>query len=362
MRRLLLFPALLAAACGSAPKPVPQDRVILEPSRKPTGTPKQPPDWFDREIEAAAEDLRAGRLEEGLARVRGAKAEGPSGDDALDLDDLMRRLNQAVLELPTLDATVVPERDPIAFGDPVRITVRLHNPGRRTVRVPVRDKPAPASARGISPHPPTPPSTALFVLDVVRTEYDVNARVVTLRRQVHHPLGRDLELPPGATTEIVFTVDDAGNERPLDGFRTYVVSGQMRAAVIELGGLRRYEALRIRAGTLRAFRPNFEHLADDPTRRVRQAIEARAPTHLLTAAALVPVGERREAVEALVASLRGGGPMDFAAFSALAYLTNADLGTDANAWRSWWSRVREHYFDAPIGEGPGEGPRFAGAR
>jgi hypothetical protein len=196
----------------------------------------------------------------------------------------------------------------------------------------------------------------------VRTEYDVNARVVTSRKQVHHPLRKDLELPPGGVTEIVFTIEGAGNERPLEGFRTYAVGGQLRAAVVELGGLRRYEALKLATGTVRSFRPNYDHLKDDPVRRVAQAIERQAPTHLLTAAALVPPERRGEAVETLVGSLKGGGPMDFAAYAALAYLTNAGLGSDADAWRAWWTRVRGHYFDVPDGEGRGEGPRFTGAR
>lgn len=356
MRRLLFFSALLVAACGSAPKPVPQERVIIQP-KKPQGAPRKPPEWFDKEIALAEEDLRAGRLEEGLARIYRARDERPAGDDALDLEDLLRRFNRAVLDLPTLEVTVQAEREPIVFGDPVRVAVRFRNAGARTVRVPVRAK-APGPPATLGTRPPPEVSSALFVLDVVRTEYDVNARVVTSRKQLHHPLRRDLELPPGAVTEVVFTIDGAGNEKPLEGFRTYAVGGQLRAAVVEVGGLRRYEALSIRTGTLRSFRPNYEHLGDDPVRRLGQALERQAPTHLLTAAALVPRGKRGEAVDALVGTLRGGGPMDFAACSALAYLTNAGLGTDADAWRAWWSRVRERYFEGSDGEGSGEGPRF----
>jgi hypothetical protein len=358
VRRLLLFPALLAAACGTASQPVSRDRVVIEPKR-PTGTPRQPPEWFDREITAANEELRAGKLEEGLARVYRAREENPAPEDAADLEDLLRRFNRAVLDLPTLDVSVQAEREPIVFGDPVRIAVRLHNPGTRTVRVPLKQRRASPSA---SPGARVPPDTsrALFVLDVVRTEYDVQAQVVMSKKQVHHELRRDLDLPPGATTEIVFTIEGAGNERPLDGFRTFAVGGQLRAAVVEVGGLRRYEGLRIRTGTLRSFRPNYEHLSDDPVARVGMAIERQAPTHLLTAAALVSRARRGEVVEMLVRSLKGGGPMDFAAYGALQYLTNAGLGNDAGAWRAWWPRVREHYFDEPDGEGPGEGPKFTG--
>jgi hypothetical protein len=205
-----------------------------------------------------------------------------------------------------------------------------------------------------------PPRTSptVFVLDVVRTEYDVRAHVVSSKRQVHYPLRKDVDLPPGGSAEITFTVPDAGNDRPLDGFRTFDVSGELRASVVELGRLRRFDAIRIRPAALRAFRENWEHLADDPVRRVRQALEKGAPLHLLTAAALAPRGSRREAVDALIGSLRGGGAMDFAAYAGLEYLTNAGLGLDADAWRAWWPRVREHYFEEATEEGPREGPRF----
>jgi hypothetical protein len=154
-------------------------------------------------------------------------------------------------------------------------------------------------------------------------------------------------------------VEEAGNDRPLDGFRTFTVGGHLRAGAIELDGLRRYEAIRMRPGTLRSFRPNYEHLAEGPVQRVRQALERNAPLHLLTAVALVPPQGRGEAVDALVGSLRGGGPMDLCAFACLEYLTNVDLGRDADAWRAWWSRVRDRFFDEPDGEGRGEGPTFA---
>lgn len=344
MRRLLLFPVLAVAACSTPEPQVSHDQVVIATRKKPAGKPKQTPEWFQREIDAAAEDLREGRIEEGLERVVRAREQDPAGGNAADLDELLRLLNQAVLDLPTLVASVEPARDPISFGDPVRVTVRLANPGTRTVRV----RAAPPKG-----------SKTLFVLDVLRTEYDVRAHVVSSRRQVHCPLREDLDLPPGATTEIVFTVEGAGNDEPLEGFRTFTVGGQLRAGAVELGKLRRYEAIRLKPGTLRSFRPNYEHLQGDPVARLKQAFERNAPLHLLTAAALVPATSRREAVDTLVGALQGGGPMDFAAFACLEYLTNVQLGRDADAWRAWWSRVRDRYFDAPEEEGPGEGPKFA---
>lgn len=343
MRRLAFFPVLLFAACGTSEPKVSEERVVLGMA-KPAGKPKQAPEWFHAEIEAAWEDLRAGRLEEGLKRVVHARAQDPDGDDLADLDDLLRRFNQAVLDLPTLAVSVEPFRDPVVFGDPVRVRIRIANNGPRRVRVRAR---------------PAKGSPTLFLLDVIRTEFDIRAQVVRSRQQVHVPLRKDLDLPPRATTEIVLDVEGAGNDRPLDGFRTFAVGGQLRAGAIELDGLRRYDAIRIKSGTLRSFRPNYEHLATDPVARIRQAFERSAPVHLLTAVALVPPAGRRDAVDALVAGLQGAGPMDLCAFGCLEYLTNAELGRDADAWRAWWSRVRDRFFAEGEGaSGDREKPRF----
>ena len=255
MRRLLLFPALVLAACRAPERPVSQDKVVIDNAR-PAGRPKQSPEWFEEQIAAAWDDLRAGRIEEGLRRVVHARAQDPAEEELADLDDLLRRFNQAVLDLPTLAIAIESERDPIVFGEPVRVRVRIRNDGPRRVRVRAR---------------PAKGSPTLFLFDVLRTEYDIRAQVVQSRLQVHYPLRRDLDLPPRATTEIVVTVSGAGNDRPLDGFRTFTVGGRFRAGAIELDGLRRYEAIRMEPGTVRAFRPNYEHLAEDPVRRVRQA-------------------------------------------------------------------------------------------
>jgi hypothetical protein len=343
MGRLLFFSLLLAAACGTSGPEVSHERVVIGTAR-PAGKPKKPPEWFDEQIDAATEDLRAGRLEEGLKRVVAAKAQNPEEGDLADLDDLLRRLNRAVLDLPTLEVSVEPEKDPIVFDEPVRVRIKLRNPGSRTVRVRARPK------KG---------SRSIFVIDCLRTEYDVRAQVVRSRRQVHIPLPQDVELPPRATTEIVLVVEGAGNDRPLEGFRTFLVGGQLRAGAIELDGLRRYEAVRMSPGTVRSFRPNYEHLKEDPVARVKQALERSSPIHLLTATALVPPEGRAEAVDALVGALEGAGPMDLSAIACLEYLTNVELGRDADAWRAWWSRVGDRFFAAPEGEGCGEGPRFS---
>ena len=148
-----------------------------------------------------------------------------------------------------------------------------------------------------------------------------------------------------------------GNDKGLNGFRVYSIRGKLRAARVEIGGLRRWDSVPIKGVYLRAFRANWKHLADDPLKRVKQALDKQAPTHLLTATALLPQEDRREAVDVLVKDLRGDRVIDWAIFGCLEYLAQIGLGRDANAWKAWWPRVRDHYFDAG-GEKVTSGPTF----
>jgi len=224
-----------------------------------------------------------------------------------------------------------PGKGVLVFGEPVRVKVRLHNPTSRPVHIPARRNRT---------------SGSVWIIDIVRAEYDIHARIVTTRRRVHRPVDHDIDLEPGETAERVLDLGLLGNDRPLEGFRNYTVGGLLRPVVLELGGLRRWDPIRLASTELRSFRPNYEHLASDPVARIGQAIEKRAPVHLLTAAALVPPDLRQAAVDFLVKALRRDRPIDGAIFAALRYLTGVELGHDVAAWRAWWPRVRATFFPA----------------
>jgi hypothetical protein len=357
MWRLLFFLALWAGACkGTAPEEggaaLPAERVVLESQRAGGAAPPGKPEaWFDGEIEAAETARREGRLYAALERVLAARAENPGPGHAATLDELLAALHEEVLALPTLEGRVEAEREPIAFGEDLRVRIRLRNTGARRVRVPLVLGDRPTRFDINDPRPVDPSSRSVFVLEVARREVDVRAQVVTTTRRVYRPLPRELDLAPGAEAEMVFTIADVGNELPLDGFRVFTVGGHFRPVVLEVGGLRRWDRVPLAEGRLRSFRPNYEHLADDPVRRLGQAIEKGAPVHLLTASALVPWDRRREAVDLLVDALQGSRPMDYAMFGALHHLTDVELGRDAAAWKAWWPRVRAGYF---AGVAPGE--------
>lgn len=348
MRRLLCLLLALAACRASKPEvDAPAgERVVVHRLRERDASrpPDQPPEWFAEEIAKAEEDEREGRYAAALETAYAARNENPDAYTDYRLRELIHRLNEKVLEVDTLSASVLAEEDPIVFGEPVRVRVRLFNRTDQDIHIPARQRDS---------------SGSLFVFDVARKEVDVRSHVVTTTRRVLRTLEAPLDIPVGGSTELLIDLGPAGNDRPLDGFRVFTVSGVLRPVVQEVGGLRRWDPVRLAPGALRAFRPNYEHLKEDPVARIGEAVEKNAPVHLLTAAALVPPERRQGAVDALVERLRGDRGVDWAIFAALEHLTGVGLGRDADAWKAWWPRVRETFFQQPGAPTDTDTPVFA---
>jgi hypothetical protein len=320
------------------------ERRVIESNRSGEGGGRAgaPSEWFEEQLRIIEREISAGELEAAIKRAFSIREKNPPREYRDRLEQLIRRANIAVLGLETLEAVFLADQEPIEFGDPIRVRVRFRNLGRRPIRI-VRQFEG--------------SSQSLFEIELVRREWDTRSQVVTSTETSRILLERDWDIPAGGTAEQVLDLGIFGNDRGLNGFRVYGVRGILRAARIEIGNLRRWGSVPIDPVYLRSFRANWEHLADDPLQRVTQALEKQAPTHLLTAAALLPPKDRTAAVDALVGALRGDRVIDWSIFAALEYLTRIGLGRDATAWKAWWPRVREGYFEEKI-ERSGTGPVF----
>ncbi|MFQ5843987.1 MAG: hypothetical protein ACE5JG_03275, partial [Planctomycetota bacterium] len=302
-----------------------------------------PPEWFEEQLAAARREAEEGKLAEAQRRLDRARRRRPRRVAAQRIRELIGVVNRKVLELPTLEAQLQAVDDPIVVGEPVRLRLQLRNVSGRVVRIPARLRRT---------------SGTVLVFDVERREYDINAQMVVTRHPLRKRLERDLVVGARGTVWREFTLEQARNERPVQGFRIFTIRGTLRPAVVEVGELRRWEAVDLGAARLRVFRPNYEHLADDPVRRIGQALDKDARVHLLTACALVPPQRRRAAVDLLVARLQRNRGIDLTIYGCLHYLTGVSLGRDAEAWRAWWRRVGEGYFE-PLPERPDpEAPTF----
>ncbi|MCZ6572712.1 MAG: hypothetical protein ACE10D_07295 [Planctomycetota bacterium] len=332
MRSATLVFFLLAACKGSSQGPSWDSIVVHNPNWQPRGRPMEKPEWFDEQIQLVREEADQGRLYDALVRISKALKRRPADAHAQELRRLGGEINTKVLALPTLEVELEPKADPIVFGEVIGLKLRLRNVSGRPLIIPARRRRT---------------SHSTLVLDVRRTGYDINAHVVIDRYRILRRLEKDIEIEPNDWYELDLELPEARNDRPLEGFRFFHIEGRLRPVYVDIGGLRRWESIPLGSARVRAFRPNFEHLRDDPLARMEQAMAKNARVHLLTACALVAPADRRRAVDLLVGRLQGAGALDRTIFGCLEYLTEVNLGRDALAWRTWWARVRETYFTAP---------------
>lgn len=347
MRRLLFFAAMLASgACRNAkPGAPPADRVVVETGARAAprkGSAKRPA-WFAAQLEAAERDEAEGRYRDAVERIDAALREAPDPESEAALRELKGTIHRHVLELPTLEGSIAAAREPIVFGQALPVVVRLENRSGRRVRIPAADKGTSAS---------------LLVFEVSRRDYDTQGQMVVTTRRAIRPIEREIDLPPGGVLEQTFLLAAAGNDMPIDGVRILTVSALLRPSHLEVGGVPRWDAIRVRAGRIRAFRANWEQLSGDPAGKLEQAIAKGAASHMLTACALLPWDRREEAMELLLRTLGRNAAFDLSLWNALELLTEAGIGQDSGAWRAWWESVRDGFFRPPADRPPPETPRF----
>ena len=109
---------------------------------------------------------------------------------------------------------------------------------------------------------------------------------------------------------------------------------------------------------LRSFAQDYDKLVEEPLKHVEVALQKRKPVTLLTAAALVGPDERQEAGDKLGGARGGQLRFDLAIVGALQYVTGVDLGRSPEAWRVWWPRVLESFFQEPVKRPDPDVPTF----
>ena len=338
MRRACLVILLALFACKSKDvEDVSTKKIVLTSGMekpKVKRKPRRSKEWFDEQIGVAAQERAQGKIREAIQRIYDARSEYPGPEHKKQLDSLLRQLNQDVLDLQTIEAWVELQKDPVAFGEPLRLRIHLKNGSGRRVRIPARRNKT---------------SNSVFLLSILRRDYDIHANVSSRRTLVRKNVVVDFDIPAGGSADQILIIEakDIGNDRGLDGFRTFSVGGTLRPVVLEIGGLRRWDAIPIKAAMARSFRPQWEHLAKESLKKINLALKREWGVHLLTAAALLPSKDRQAAVDLMVDNLRGDRRIDWAMFAALQHLTNLNMGRDAGAWRAWWPRVRTTFFVEP---------------
>lgn len=248
-----------------------------------------------------------------------------------------------------VDARVVGPTGPVTQGD--RILTRMILRNRSTERIEIDLTSRLPGMPGWGSATPTPGlanevvGRSRFQVAIAYEEFALDGTVVSETSQRVFDLERSIRLEPG---------EEFSWDVPLDSlefggrtnYRTFEVEGTLHPAAIRVGGVPHPGPITFRGMKCPVMPVGWDHLADDPVRRIRQAVDEKAsPVHVPLAAALVGDDRREEAVGWLLEVLERpvwqppSAELRIACCVALRILTGESPGPLPRNWLAW-SRAR----------------------
>lgn len=329
MRRIfaLLAALLLLPACagdgtpdGAAETPPPP--VFLEEEAGEPGIP-----GGSERLDEIRALLAAGRPGEALLLIQALEEDMDRGADARRILAPLRLDARRRLRTAACDARVHLDASRVAAGTPITGALAIGNAGAGVLVLRDRHRQDGAASRSI------------FQILIRYREFDIGGVVVEEASSRSMLLGRDIEIPPGERIEIPIVIDSAEFGRTSVNYREYGVEAVLLPASFSLGGEAIPGTIRFEPAVCGVFPRNYEHLADNPLSRMREAAEKDSAPHLCLAAALLPEAGRPDGEALLFGILGAPGKHSEsilrAACVALRILTGEEIGPSPDLWLAW---------------------------
>lgn len=298
----------LAAACAGAPKDEPTPGVA--PSAVlPEEVADERAARAELALAAAEAAWREGDALSAFAIANRALRDSPPDESAKLLREVRSRARAALVGEQILEARVIPTRDAVTNGSRVAADVALTNRSQAPLSIPRAESGS---------------STALLQLSVIRDDIDLWGNTRTTQAAVRVELPSDLLLAPGGTARIPVEIPEGLATFTHQGFAVLRIGGLLRPVVLRVGEGEFFDTVPLAEARIRVFLENYEQLADDPLGSLRKSVEKRSPPHILTAAELLPPGDRGEAVALLEKAVRDDPPLSFVLEAALGRLRAFD--------------------------------------
>lgn len=314
--------AALSGGCGTSASdvdPLTQTSVTL--GTAPGGAP---PDrgssdsWTQAESALAAAEAawQSGDPLSAVAIANQALRKGVPAELEPRFRELRLRARTAVVADRIVQLRALPVKDVVGDGDPVPVRITIRNLSAADLRSPQRESGS---------------SDAMFVLAVVREDWDVYGNVRSSEFTLRAPLTEDLSVPPSGEREVQVTIGPDLVELTHEGFSVFRIGGTFRPVVIRVGASEFFDALPIEPATVRVLQRGWDQLAADPVASLRKAVAKRSPPHVLAAAELVAPVDRAEARTILRDAAERDPPLTFVLRAALARLDVLDTPPPAAA-------------------------------
>ena len=267
--------------------------------------------WAQAEAALAAAESawQAGDPLTAVALANQALRKGVPAELETKFRELRVRARSAVVTDRIIEIRALPVKDVVADGDDIPLRIALANLSAADIRSPRRESGS---------------SDALFVLSVLREDWDIYGNVRSSEFTLRAPVTEDLAIPPSGEREVQVTIGAEYVKLTHEGFSVFRIGGIFRPVVVRVGESEFFDALPIEPATVRVFQKGYEQLAADPLSALRKAIAKRSPPHVLAAAELLAPVERAEARQILTAAAEHDPPLAFVLRASLARLDVLD--------------------------------------
>lgn len=338
---LVLLAGVALAACESTPdehggplvptesRPSgPSSRVVLKPARTdPTANRTE----VVEALEAIDTMSTKGDWQGVLASTEIWLARNLTSDERRSFEAHRFVARRNLLQTLILDGFVRVEPTRVTVGSDVTVEILFINLSGRDVKI-------------LATAPQSTPSA--LHLELACVEIAANGNRVEDRRTQIVEVGEDIVLPPGGRKS--FKVPFTTSDRDLSSLalRRFTISATLWPSRLDVAGEAMPGGIKLRPTTLDAFPRNWEHLAERPLERLRDALGKRSAVHIPLCAALVAESERVAARELLCECLRSQGPdgppfnTRIAVCVALRLVTGIDVPADPELWQK---RIEEGF-------------------
>ncbi len=228
-----------------------------------------------------------------------------------------------LLQTLVLDGFVRVDPTRVTIGSDVTVEILFVNLSGRDLKI-------------LATAPGATPSALHLELSCVEVAAD-GGRVEDRRTQVVE-VGEDIILAPGGRKS--FKVPFTTSDRDLTSLalRRFTISATLWPSRLEMAGESMPGGIKLRPTTLDAFPRNWEHLADRPLERLRDAIGKHSAVHIPLCSALVADVDRPKARDLLGDVIRAQGSdgpsfrVRIAACVGLRLVTGLDIPADPDVW------------------------------
>ena len=233
---------------------------------------------------------------------------------------------RAQLRQTAFGAAVVLDEERIALGTPITGTIAVRNLSALPLFIAGEST---SSAR----------TNSMIRLNVSYQEYGLSGVMVTESSQINLLMGESMVIEPGVHKEFPIVIDSGMFGESSVNYRVFSIAATLFPAELRVGEEKVPGTVTFAPDECAVFPRNYEHLAAEPFRSLKEAIAKNSPPHVCLSAALVPQAQKSAAIHELTTTLRPlsgcGEATRVAACVGLRILTGEERPADPREWLAW---------------------------